>query len=133
MIKVSKRDNCDRYYLIKFLGFGVFLHKIHTDEELDLYHNHPWSWISIIFGSYIEERFGKKPRIKRLINFAKSTTFHRITVSRPVWTLFLHFRRNNNWQVKNGDNQIISEEPWRVLVDIPHIDHDITLSYFTLL
>jgi hypothetical protein len=31
--KVSRRDNLDRYYVLQALGFGLFVHRIHHNEE----------------------------------------------------------------------------------------------------
>lgn len=116
MVKVSKRDTCDRYYLLKFLGFGIFLHRLHKTEDYELFHNHPWSWFSIIFFSYVEEVYGKKSKTVRFFNWHKGDTFHRIIIPygrEHVWTLFFHSRRFNKWQVKNREGKIIDEEPWR--------------------
>lgn len=124
IFRVSKRDNLDRYYLLKLFGFGVFIHYIHDDEDKDVYHNHPWSGLSIIFGSYKEERW-KKLRgtinifklIKkkcRLFNWIKAEEHHRVELPNgPVWTLFIHGRRKNQWSVINKQGEIIDVEPWR--------------------
>jgi hypothetical protein len=113
-VKVSRRDTCDRYYLISLFGFAVFLHRLHCDEEKGVYHNHPWSGISLIIGSYLEQRYGDRPRIRRLLHFLPATTYHRLELPNgPVWTIFFHFRRSNRWRVINEQGKVMVTEPWR--------------------
>ena len=110
-MKVSKRDNLNRYYLFKLWGFGLFVHYIHHDEP-ESFHNHPWTGVSLILGSYREETF-KGSRIKWFFNVVGKTP-HRVTLTHgPVWTLFFHFPRNNRWRVFARDGRVLSEEPWR--------------------
>jgi hypothetical protein len=110
---VSKRDNLDRYYLLKIFGFGIFLHHIHHDEDEGVYHNHPWSGLSIIFGSYIEQYWNQKPKIRRWFNWIRATRHHRVTLFKPVWTLFIHGPRSNKWSVLNERGEVVDVEPWR--------------------
>jgi hypothetical protein len=114
MLKVSRRDNLDRYYLFKLFGFGLFLHYIHDDEDPWFFHNHPWNGISIIFGTYLEERHGKEPRLRTGFNFVRAERYHRVTLPfGPVWTLFFHWPRKNRWSVIDRNGRIVSLEPWR--------------------
>lgn len=111
-MKVSKRENLDRHYLLQAFGFGIFFHHIHHSEDIDVFHNHPWNGISFIFGSYDEERFGESKKKRSFFNFIKAARFHRIEISKPVWTLFIHFRKSNKWQVKGRDGKILDTAPW---------------------
>lgn len=114
--KVSKRENCDRYYIFSLFGFALFVHRIHTDEDVGVYHNHPWSGISLILGRYVEHRHNDRPRIRRLLHFLPATMHHRITLPwGPVWTIFFHFRRSNQWTVINEEGSVIATEPWRAI------------------
>lgn len=114
LFKVSKRDNADRYYVFSLFGFALFIHRLHNSEEIGVYHSHPWSGISLIFGRYVEERLNDHPRIRRLLHFVKATHPHRIELSYgPVWTLFFHFRRSNRWTVVDRCGNILAIEPWR--------------------
>lgn len=113
LFKVSRRDNLDRHYLLKVAGFGIFAHRVHHNEHTDTFHNHPWDGFSIIFGQYVEEFLDGSQHLRRWFNTIKAPVFHRVTIKRPVWTLFFHGRRYNRWQVVDGGGRVISEEPWR--------------------
>lgn len=115
-MKVSKRENCDRYYLLKLFGIGIFLHKIHTSEKVDVFHTHPWNGISFIFGSYNEQHIGEPLRKKSYFNFVKAKTPHRVEVGvKPVWTLFIHGPKCNTWAVFDKTNKVLDTEPWNGL------------------
>lgn len=124
LFKVSKRDNLNRYYIFKLFGFGLFIHRIHHDEEKDVFHNHPWNGISLIFGSYTEERFKKQrgtiniyklvKKTCRFFNIIKAEEHHRVELPKgPVWTIFLHGRRKNHWSVIDRAGNVLDVEPWR--------------------
>jgi hypothetical protein len=113
-VKVSRRETCDRYYLFQAFGCGLFVHRIHHDEHPDVFHSHPWDGVSLIFGSYLEERFGEQPRLRRFFNVIRATGFHRVSLPNgPVWTLFVHGRRSNKWATKHRDGRVLRVEPWR--------------------
>lgn len=113
-MRVSRRDNLDRYYLIQAFGFGVFLHRMHHDELKDVFHSHPWNGVSFIFGSYLEERLGEPPRLRRFFNLISAPVFHRVELpTGPVWSLFIHGRRCNRWAVADRESNILDTEPWR--------------------
>lgn len=115
-MKISKRDTCDRYYIFSLLGFALFIHKLHHDEEIGVYHNHPWSGISIILGSYWEQRFGDILRQRRWFHFLPAKTHHRLELKgKTVWTIFFHFRRCNKWTVIDKNGNILVTEPWRAI------------------
>ena len=116
-MKVSRRDNLDRHYVLQAWGFGVFVHRIHHDEPKDTFHSHPWDGISLILGSYLEERLGQVPRVRRFFNVIRAHRFHRVTLrGKPVWTVFVHGRRpkNHQWAVAHRDRRILDIEPWRL-------------------
>lgn len=112
--RVSRRDTLSRYYLLQLFGFGVFLHRIHHDEDRDVFHNHPWDGISLIFGSYLEERLNCPPRTRRWWNWITAGRHHRVELPNgPVWTLFVHGRRYNTWEVIRRNGVLVEREPWR--------------------
>jgi hypothetical protein len=113
-VKVSRRDNLDRHYVLQWRGFGLFAHRIHHDEDADIFHSHPWNGFSIILGGYLEERFGERPAMRWLFNVIRGDVFHRVTLPRgPVWTIFVHGRRWNRWAVRHRDGRVLDVEPWR--------------------
>lgn len=115
-MRVSRRGSIDRYYLFQRWGYGVFLHRIHASDNPTVFHNHPWPWFSVFFGKYTEERLGDKPRLRRFANWAQSWVPHRVTLTHgPVWTIFVHGRRNNVWGVFDSSGRRLSNEPWRGL------------------
>ncbi len=80
-----------RFYLLPH----VKLHYIHSSDAD--FHTHPWDGISIIFG-YREEHCPGKPVTRCFINRVYAFKPHKVTIIRPVWTLFIHWRRvNENW------------------------------------
>lgn len=116
MFKVSRRENCDRYYIFSLFGFALFVHYIHNDEEKDIYHNHPWSGISFIFGEYLEQRLNEGLKKHSWFHWLPAKTHHRLELPNgPVWTLFFHFRRSNRWTVVNESEKILVTEPWRAI------------------
>lgn len=99
--KVSRGESLDRIYLFKLLGFGVFLHKIHANDPAHIYHNHPWNGFSIIFGRYLEEFFDEAGLFwqRTGFNFVNAKRHHRVEIAEPVWTLFFHGRKSNQWEI----------------------------------
>ncbi len=113
-MRVSRRDNLDRYYLFKVFGYGVFVHYIHHDEERNVYHTHPWNAISFILGSYTEERLEIGVRTVRFLNVINAVVPHRVVLPNgPVWSLVIHGPRYNKWGVFNGNGKALDVEPWR--------------------
>lgn len=113
-MRVSRRDNLDRHYVLQAFGFGLFVHRMHHDEQPDVFHSHPWDGVSLILGTYLEERFGGTPTFRRFFNIIRARRFHRVTLPYgPVWSIFVHGRRCNRWAVKNRTGEILDVEPWR--------------------
>jgi len=113
-VKVSRRDNLDRYYLLQAFGFGLFVHRIHHSEDTDTFHSHPWGWFSLIFGSYVEERLDEAPRTRRWWNRIRAGEAHRVELPKgPVWTILVHGRRRVPWQVFDRSGRVLDTEPWR--------------------
>lgn len=113
MIRVSRGSSLDRYYLFKFFGLALFLHRIHHSDSVGLYHSHPWNGISLILGSYVETIQSEAPRRRWFCNWIEAGRHHRVEVKRPTWTLFFHFRRSCRWSVIDESGVTQSVEPWR--------------------
>lgn len=115
-MKISRGTSLDRYYLIKIFGFGLFLHKIHHSDPPNRYHTHPWSGLSIIFGSYIEDTIvgpDKKQSHRTILNWIRAKRPHRVTITKPIWTLFFHLPKSNQWKIYDDDGQVVAVEPWK--------------------
>lgn len=115
-MKISKGESLDRYYLFKLFGYGLFLHHIHHSDPDLIYHSHPWSGLSIIFGSYTEVFYNDDGQIetkkRTLFNWIPDYRHHSVKVGpKGVWTLFFHLPRSNTWSiVDNFGNKVNS--PW---------------------
>ena len=115
-LTVSRRGNLDRYYLLKWRGWGLFLHEIHHDEREGVYHSHPWWWVSLVFGRYYDHRLWSKPgHLAAGLNWCLAGEPHRVTLydGKPVWTLLLHAPRSCRWAVYDKDSHVLEVEPWR--------------------
>lgn len=113
-MKVSRRANLDRYYLLEWRGWALFLHRIHHDENPGVYHSHPWSWVSLVFGRYLDHRIGQESRLVRFLNWCPAGLPHRVTLpAGPVWTLCLHAPRSARWAVHDESYRAVEWEPWR--------------------
>ena len=121
-MKVSRRANNDRYYCLQTRWFGVYVHRIHHSEG-PTFHTHPWSWVSIVFGSYDDERLVRSgtdgwlvtSRTRRVFgwNRCRAGVAHRVTLPRgPVWTICFRVPRRCQWQVLSPDGDVIEVEPW---------------------
>ena len=124
LFKVSRGESLDRIYLFKLFGFGVFLHRIHHSDPNCLYHSHPWNGVSIIVGTYVEcflprcsLKFRPEERRSRcLINFVRAKRHHRVEVKCPTWTLFIHGRKCNQWEIVNDQGYKVVA-PWKGIPD----------------
>ena len=116
-MKCSKGESLDRYYLFKLFGFGLFLHRIHHNDPVGLFHNHPWSGLSLIFGRYSECIFDPETKrlsifMRRWWNWIPATRYHSVCIgNKPVWTLFIHLPKSNKWAVID-DNGNKVDAPW---------------------
>lgn len=83
-------------------GWNAHLHCfLQGDSDREL-HNHPhkWSYSLILWGSYLEEREGLPPRVRRAGSIAKlsDSLFHRVTLISPqVWTLWITGPKTQLW------------------------------------
>lgn len=112
-MRVSRRASIDRYYLLSFRGYGLFLHRLKQSDPEDTLHTHPWNGASLILGAYKEFRLGSQPAWRVGFNFVRAKVPHRVELPFPLWTLFLHGPRSNTWGVYELDGTLIELEPWR--------------------
>lgn len=120
LLPVSRKGVIDRYYLIRSRwGFGVKLHRIHTSDPY--FHTHPWNGLSIVLGSYSEDRvFGdgtREHRPKVRLNYVAAHRPHRVQITKPTWTIFIHGPRfNESWSFFDDNAGTLTPQgaaPWR--------------------
>lgn len=103
----------------KPFGCGLFVHRIHHSDPVGTYHSHPWSGLSIIFGRYKEIFPGEHylggcaeyVAERRFFNWVRAGRHHRVVVDKPVWTLFFHLRKSNQWEIIDDKGNKV-EAPW---------------------
>ena len=108
LIGCEGRPYLERYFVLRFLGFSIYLHRfVDSDGDLET-HDHPWHALAIVLaGGYSEERVcdmnlrsgvGIYKRHIRWLNWISANTFHRIAHIQPeTWTLFIHGPRVKTW------------------------------------
>lgn len=93
----------ERWYIIRGLRLGVYLHQFWSSDDDD-FHDHPWDSFSwIIHGGYWE-CLPDGQRLWRSVGFKKYRTaeeFHRIELQPGTeghaWTIFIRFKRRRKW------------------------------------
>lgn len=105
-----------RYYLFRTKWFGVYIHKLHV-SDFPVPHDHPWDFITcplkVGYVEYDEKGNGTR-RLPFRFAFRKATRFHWLEKvdARPVWTLFIRFKRIRDWGFLVGDNREESGVLW---------------------
>jgi hypothetical protein len=114
-MKISRGESLDRFYLFSLFGFGLFLHRIHHSDPMGVYHSHPWSGLSMFLGSYgecIKRPDGKVDfKIRYFWNWINAKQHHRVMILKPMWTLFFHLPRSNDWSIIDEKGNKV-EVPW---------------------
>lgn len=121
IIKVSRGESLDRYYLFKFRGYGLFLHHIKDSDPLGRWHTHPWDGISYHLRGYAESQLfadqdgciHEQLSWRRWRNRVAATTPHRVITDKPLWTLFFHWPKSNQWKIFDRRLNVIATEPWK--------------------
>lgn len=113
----DKRLYMRRFYLFRSSRVSIFLHYLARGDEDQHLHSHPWSFIAILLsGTYLEEDaqgFHRKyPFIPR---FRKAEYQHRLHLAKPIWTLFIHFKRRRRWGFQVGDQEVYWREYLTIL------------------
>lgn len=98
-------------WVLQSLGIAVRVHKILRSDDSRAFHNHPWSFVSIILkGEYIEvtpeytkDGFYLEPLYtyyaEGSLLHRPDNYFHRLELlnCQPVWTLFITGRKKRIW------------------------------------
>jgi hypothetical protein len=94
-----------RYYLLETRWLGVYLHQLHASDDDRALHDHPWSFVSILFhhGYWEHGDAGGDPargvwHPRGSVLWRPAEWRHRLRLAeRPTWTLVLRFRRRRAW------------------------------------
>jgi len=92
-----------RYYLFESPVFAIYLHHLQASDEDRAFHDHPWSFVTILLsGGYWEwhpvaagERRTWRRRFSVLYRPAEWR--HRLELERPTWTLVFRWRYRREW------------------------------------
>lgn len=102
LLPVSRKGSIHRFYLRRgsegvsgWRAWGLFVHRIVRSDAAEVFHNHPWNGVALIFGGYWEETPTTPLRWVSGLNWIGHQRSHRVEIERPTWTLFLHFERAN--------------------------------------
>lgn len=120
LLPVSRKGSIHRFY-VRRAGdgcWGLFVHRIVRSDKKGVFHTHPWDGMALVLGSYVEEAPDSPPRRVRFFNRIWHRRPHRVDIDRPVWTLFLHFRRQGDWWFSDRSGQRLevngeTVSPWR--------------------
>lgn len=116
----------DRYYVFEAFGYAIFVHKIKKSDPRGVMHSHPWSWISLIFGSYCDKRLGGTETVRNFFNFCRSGVHHQVTLldDKPVWTILIHGKRRCEWSVIDSvTGRLLEVEPWRGVENLDRTEY----------
>lgn len=128
VLRASRKGALHRFYLRRAGDdgrWGLFVHRIMRSDDVEVFHNHPWDGVALVLGSYIEETPTTPRRLVRLFNVVRHRGSHRVELpdGKPVWTLFLHFRRREDgaWWFHDRAGKVllyfgadgVPVQPWR--------------------
>lgn len=100
-------------WLLQKLGIAIRVHQILRSDIGRDFHNHPWSFVSVILKGYYTEvtpeydesdfYTGAKYCVYNEGDVLVRTDkhMHRLIVVKPVWTLFISGRKRRNWGFLN--------------------------------
>ena len=87
-----------RYMLVKTDRVGLYIHHLLRSDHERALHDHPWSFFTWRFGSYIEHTERGAFRRRRFsIGWRPASYKHRLQLERPVWTIVLRLRQRGAW------------------------------------
>jgi hypothetical protein len=104
----SIKGYLERYSLFKIGKLKVRWHKILSPDGTPYFHNHPFSYLSIVCrGSYVEQRLVDDKVIEVTykapsIIFRKSSVYHRIKDASNCRTLFFAWDSKSRWSLKRS-------------------------------
>lgn len=100
----------ERFTILKFSCIHIRIHNLLSEDKTPYYHNHPFSFLSIIIsGGYIEEvlindKIETKIHNKFHFLFRNKKTYHKIKSVKPnTKTLFFAIGNSKKWHLKSID------------------------------
>lgn len=100
----------ERFTILKVCNLHIRIHKILSEDKTPFYHNHPFSFLSIILnGGYTEEYLVNDKIITKeykLFSFIlrNKETYHKIKSVKPnTKTLFFAIGNTKKWHLKSID------------------------------
>lgn len=102
-----------RYRLLQTPWFGIRVHHIHSSDLARDFHDHPWSFVSLLLaGSYDEERPGAPPLRRRRwsLAFRGAEALHTVKLQRPCWTLVFTGKLRREWGFRTADGWLSHTE-----------------------
>lgn len=113
-----------RYRLLKTPWFSIYLHHILRSDDERALHDHPFNFTSLLlWGRYTEWRPGPEgpepeyqvPTHRGWLSIGrrKAADLHRITLEKPVWTLFIRGPVIREWGFQTSAGWV----PYKTFVD----------------
>ena len=112
VIHVEGEPYLVRFRLFSCPWFGIFLHQILKSDGDRFLHDHPWNFWTFILSGYYKET---TPTTKQYFYAGdlvkhKATDFHRLQLDYPVWTLFVHGKRQRIWGFQTDKGWVAHNE-----------------------
>lgn len=88
-----------RYFLLRTRWFSVYLHHFLRSDYDRCFHDHPWSFVTVLLsGGYYEHTpAGTFWRRRFSILRRPAVWQHWVEICRPVWTLIIVSRKCREW------------------------------------
>lgn len=107
---IPNLDNPDELYLTRWRlietpWFGLFLHRFDGPDSRPVFHDHPWSFVSLLVrGGYVEHRLNLHDRTVKVrqinhLNVMRRDDAHFIDhlLRTPSWSVLLVGKRRRTW------------------------------------
>lgn len=91
VLRASRKGSIHRFYLRRAGDegrWGLFIHRIMQDDDKEVFHNHPWDGIALVFGSYFEETPTTPLKSVRFFNRVRHRGSHRVGFASKILCTF---------------------------------------------
>lgn len=111
-----------RFRLLRTRWGNLYLHQFLRGDEDRCFHDHPWSFVTLILcGGYSEEMpNGSRWRSPGTLLYRPATHRHRVECSKPAWSLVFVRPKSRAWGfwTKAGWRQWLPGQPRPVCEDV---------------